>query len=304
MDKIQVSVIFGVDDVAGVDSMSIDTKDKKLTVTGNVDPVELVSKLKKLCHTEILSVGPAKEPEKKKDEPKKEDAKKAAVAPAAATAAIKAYPAPVLYQYQYQQPYPHYPTPVPAYQHYYISLPLVVSQDEGPLGDHQWFLSVGHVQGVDSSRDILSGYLIFRRIKVVLKLEYLDDKVKQKVMKKVSGVEGVDSVSIETKDKKLTVTGNVDPVELVTKLKKLCHTEILSVGPAKEAEKKKEEPKKEEAKKPDEKKKEAAATKAYSELAHYHYQYQRPYPHYPTPVPARYQHHYSVEEDPNSCVIC
>ncbi|KAK4718460.1 hypothetical protein R3W88_016798 [Solanum pinnatisectum] len=123
-------------------------------------------------------------------------------------------------------------------------------------------------------------------MKVVLKLEYLDDKVKQKVMKKVSGVEGVDSVSIDTKDKKLTVTGNVDPVELVSKLKKLCHTEILS-------------------KKPDEKTKKAAATKAYSELAHYHYQYQRPYRHYPTAVPARYQqHHYSVEEDPNSCVIC
>lgn len=93
--------------------MSMDTKDKKLTVVGNVDPVVIVSKLKKLCHTEIVLVGPAKEPEKKKDnEPKKtEDKKKAA--------AIKAYPAPVLYQYQYQQPYPQYPTPVPAYQHYY-----------------------------------------------------------------------------------------------------------------------------------------------------------------------------------------
>ncbi|WMV07260.1 hypothetical protein MTR67_000645 [Solanum verrucosum] len=28
-----------------------------------------------------------------------------------------------------------------------------VSQNEGPLGDQQWFLSAGHVQGVDSGRD-------------------------------------------------------------------------------------------------------------------------------------------------------
>lgn len=144
-------------------------------------------------------------------------------------------------------------------------------------------------------------------MKVVLKLEYLDEKVKQKVMKKVSVVEGVDSLSIDTKDKKLTVTGNVDPVELVSKLKKLCHTEILFVGPAKEPEKKKDEPKKEDAKKTDDKKgddkkKEAAAIKAYP--APVYFQYQQPFQHYPTPVPARYHHYHSMEEDPTSCVIC
>ncbi|WMV59083.1 hypothetical protein MTR67_052468 [Solanum verrucosum] len=32
-----------------------------------------------------------------------------------------------------------------------------ISQDEGSLGDQQWFLSVGHVQGVDSGRDTLLG---------------------------------------------------------------------------------------------------------------------------------------------------
>lgn len=41
-------------------------KDKKLTVVGDVDPIDLVKKLKKLCHAELLSVGPAKEPEKKR----------------------------------------------------------------------------------------------------------------------------------------------------------------------------------------------------------------------------------------------
>ncbi|WMV10245.1 hypothetical protein MTR67_003630 [Solanum verrucosum] len=28
-----------------------------------------------------------------------------------------------------------------------------VNQDEGSLGDQQWFLSAGHVQGIDSGRD-------------------------------------------------------------------------------------------------------------------------------------------------------
>ena len=50
-------------------------KDKKLTVTGDIDPVDVVNKLRKLCFTEIVSVGPAKE-EKKKEEPKKDDKKK------------------------------------------------------------------------------------------------------------------------------------------------------------------------------------------------------------------------------------
>ncbi|KAJ6421258.1 hypothetical protein OIU84_028604 [Salix udensis] len=51
-------------------------KDKKLTVTGDIDPVHIVAKLRKQCHTEIITVGPAKEPEKKKEEPKKEEPKK------------------------------------------------------------------------------------------------------------------------------------------------------------------------------------------------------------------------------------
>ena len=59
---------------AGVESVSIDMKEKKLTLTGDVDPVDVVGKLKKLCRTEILSVGPAKE--EKKEQPKKEEKKK------------------------------------------------------------------------------------------------------------------------------------------------------------------------------------------------------------------------------------
>ena len=95
---------------------------------------------------------------------------------------------------------------------------------------------------------------------------------------------------MDTKDKKLTVTGEIDAVTVVGKLRKLCYTEIVSVGPAKEPEKKKEEPKKEEAKKPD-------APKVLPLPYHYAQPYYQQYP--PPQYYAR-----SVEEDPNSCVIC
>ena len=58
---------------AGVESVEVDN-DKKMTLVGDTDPVRVVAKLKKLCHAEILSVGPAKE--EKKEEPKKDDKKK------------------------------------------------------------------------------------------------------------------------------------------------------------------------------------------------------------------------------------
>lgn len=54
----------------------MDMKEKKLTVTGDIDPVSIVSNLRKLCHTEIVSVGSANKPEKKDDEKKKEDDEK------------------------------------------------------------------------------------------------------------------------------------------------------------------------------------------------------------------------------------
>lgn len=78
--------------------------------------------------------------------------------------------------------------------------------------------------------------------KVVLKLEFYEDKVKQRAMQKVSGVSGVESIAIDMKEKKMTVCGDMDPVKVASQLRKVCHTDMISVGPAKEPEKKKDDP--------------------------------------------------------------
>lgn len=59
---------------AGVESVSVDMKENKITVTGEADPVHLAMKLRKFGFTELLSVGPAKE-EKKAEGEKKEEKK-------------------------------------------------------------------------------------------------------------------------------------------------------------------------------------------------------------------------------------
>lgn len=144
-------------------------------------------------------------------------------------------------------------------------------------------------------------------------------------------VVGIDEISIDLKGKKLTVIGTVDPVSVVGKLrKKSWPVHIISVGPAKEPEKKeepkkeepkkeepkkeeakkeeaKEEPKKEEAKKEEAKKEEPKKEeekKPEPELVVGTAMQYRPYrPYYP-PMTTYYPVHHSMEENPNACVIC
>ncbi|KAG2410818.1 Heavy metal-associated isoprenylated plant protein [Vigna angularis] len=96
------------------------------------------------------------------------------------------------------------------------------------------------------------------------------------------------------KEKKLTVVGDVDPVSVVSKLRKSWHTEIVTVGPAKEAEKKKDEEKKDDNKKKDDEKKKDP-NQQIEELVKI---YKANNPHMPT-----YYYVQSAEENPNACAI-
>lgn len=78
--------------------------------------------------------------------------------------------------------------------------------------------------------------------KMVLKVAIDDEKSKRRAMQTVAGVEGVESVAVDMKEKKITVIGDADPVSLTIKLRKFGFTELLSVGPAKEEKKDEKKP--------------------------------------------------------------
>nr|XP_018681265.1 PREDICTED: heavy metal-associated isoprenylated plant protein 3-like isoform X2 [Musa acuminata subsp. malaccensis] len=133
---------------------------------------------------------------------------------------------------------------------------------------------------------------VFGSQKIVVKVDVQGDKEKQKAMNAVSALQGIDSIAMDMKERKMTVIGAVDPINVVEKLRKCWPTAIVSVGPKEEP--KKEEPKKVEAKK-DEGDKKKECDKMIKELVD-------AYKAYNPCMTTRYCVQ-SVEENPNACVI-
>ncbi|XP_076905056.1 heavy metal-associated isoprenylated plant protein 39-like [Bidens hawaiensis] len=123
--------------------------------------------------------------------------------------------------------------------------------------------------------------------KVVVKVDVHDNKDKRNALKSVSSLQGINSIAMDMKDKKLTVIGDIDPVCIVSKLKK-WHPTILTVGLAKDV-------KKDDKNDDDKKKKEQEVDfKKWLEYNRYYYPYY---------MPQQYGVR-SVDEYPNNCVIC
>ncbi|KAI7733134.1 hypothetical protein M8C21_001785 [Ambrosia artemisiifolia] len=125
--------------------------------------------------------------------------------------------------------------------------------------------------------------------KLVIKVDFHDNDDKRKALKAVSGLSGIDSLAID-KDKKLTIIGDIDPVCVVKKLKK-WHTDILTVGPAKEPEKPAPQKPKDGGEKNPNETEELIRKWVEAYMANNPYQTQKYYVH-------------SIEDDPRGCVIC
>ncbi|XP_071724062.1 heavy metal-associated isoprenylated plant protein 2-like [Rutidosis leptorrhynchoides] len=115
-------------------------------------------------------------------------------------------------------------------------------------------------------------------LKTVLKVDVSSQSSKNKLLKAVSTIEGVDKIEIDATKGTLTITGDADPYEIILRTKKVGKFfDVVSIGPPPPPPKPEAPKKPEEKKKPDEKK--ATENKA--------------------PEPYKAQYHM-----PDSCPIC
>ncbi|KMZ75836.1 hypothetical protein ZOSMA_10G01040 [Zostera marina] len=132
--------------------------------------------------------------------------------------------------------------------------------------------------------------------KVIVKANIYDEKMKQKAMKVVSELDGIQSISVDKETGKIALIGEMDPIDVVNKLnsynkwpcRNWLHASLESVGPKEE--------KKKEVKKEAKKEKTTEEKMEYYEDIFKHYQFI-----YPNPTQICYAQ--SIEEDPNACVI-
>ncbi|GAA0184094.1 hypothetical protein Leryth_007012 [Lithospermum erythrorhizon] len=129
--------------------------------------------------------------------------------------------------------------------------------------------------------------------KTVLKVNISCDQCKRKLLKAVSGLQGVDKVEIDGTKKTLTVTGDADPFEIIQRTKKTgLFSEVVTVGPPQ----KPNEPKKADEKKDDKKKDEKKQHQPHIQMLHPNYDFY--------PYPERPQIVYMTRPDPNpECCI-
>ncbi|KAL9680617.1 hypothetical protein QQ045_018500 [Rhodiola kirilowii] len=68
--------------------------------------------------------------------------------------------------------------------------------------------------------------------KTVLKVDISCDKCKKKILKAITGLQGVDKIEIDAAKGTITVTGNADPYEIIVQERKAGRfAEVVTIGP-------------------------------------------------------------------------